>query len=108
MAPQQVLTIRPTTKDKLDAITSGGGKVPATLTQADLKKDLPEKASDSHSSTEACYTCVTQRNPPQSSPAASMVGLFQEIPRWKLGSVINFATYAEGYPATGDAIYAAN
>jgi hypothetical protein len=107
MATQKVLTVSPTTKDKLDAITSGGGKVPATLTQTDLGKDLPEKASDGHASTEACYTCVTQRTPPQSSPAAIMVGLFQEISRWKLGSVINCATYAEGYPAPGDAIYAA-
>jgi hypothetical protein len=77
------------------------------LTQEDLGKDLPEKASNGHSSTETCYTCVTERTPPQSSPAAIMIGLFQTIPRWKLGSVINFATYAEGYPAPGDAIYAA-
>lgn len=108
MASQKVLTIRPTTKDKLNAINSGGGKVPTTLSEADLKKDLPEKASDGHPSAEACYTCVTQRYPPQSSPSAIMVGLFEEIPRWKYGSVINFATYAEGYPAPGDAIYAAN
>lgn len=37
-----------------------------------------------------------------------MVGLFKQIPRWKYDSVINFATYADGYPAPGDAIYAAN
>ncbi|KAH8757139.1 matrix metallo proteinase-11 [Hyaloscypha sp. PMI_1271] len=107
MATQKVLTTPPTTKDKLDAIIAGGGEVPATLTQEDLAKDLPEKASDGHSSKGACYTCVTERTPPQSSPAAIMIGLFQTIPRWKLGSVINFATYAEGYPAPGDAIYAA-
>jgi hypothetical protein len=108
MASQKVLSVRPTTKDKLDAINSGGGKVPATLTQADLKKDLPEKAFHEHSSQGLSYTCVTELNPPKSSPAAIMVGLFEEIPRWKFGSVINFATYAEGYPAPGDAIYAAN
>lgn len=37
-----------------------------------------------------------------------MVGLWEQIPRWEYGSVINFATYADGYPAPGDAIYAAN
>jgi hypothetical protein len=37
-----------------------------------------------------------------------MTGLWEQIPRWKYGSVINFATYADGYPAPGDAIYAAN
>jgi hypothetical protein len=37
-----------------------------------------------------------------------MVGLWEQITRWKYGSVINFATYADGYPAPGNAIYAAN
>lgn len=108
MAPQKVLTVLPTTKQKLQAIKLAGGKVPATLTEADLKKDLPEKAPNAPSSGEASYTCVTQRTPPRSSPAAIMVGLWEQIPRWKYGSVINYATYADGYPAPGDAIYAAN
>jgi len=110
MAPQRVLTLQPVTKheQKLQAIKIAGGKAPATLTEADLKKDLPEKAPDVPSSGEASYTCVTQRAHQSSSPAAIMVGLSEQIPRWKLGSVINFATYADGYPAPGDAIYAAN
>ncbi|OAA46437.1 matrix metalloproteinase-11 [Beauveria brongniartii RCEF 3172] len=108
MASQNALTDSSTTKQKLQVINNAGGKVPATLTQADLKKDLPHKASDAPSDGEPAYTCVTQRNAPRSSPAAILVGMFQEIPRWKIGSVINFAAYAEGYPAPGDAIYAAN
>lgn len=108
MSSQKVLTATSTTKQKLQVIHHAGGKVPATLTGADLRKDLPEKASDAPSAGEPSYTCVTQRNAPRSSPAAIMVGLWEEIPRWKYGSVINFATYADGYPAPGDAIYAAN
>lgn len=110
MAPQKVLTVLPTTKheQKLQAIKLAGDKALATLTEEDLKKNLPEKAADEPSTEEAFYTCVTQLDPPLSSPAAIMVGLFGQIPRWKHGSVINFATYADGYPAPGDAIYAAN
>ncbi|OAA82581.1 Metallopeptidase, catalytic domain protein [Akanthomyces lecanii RCEF 1005] len=108
MASQIRLTVPSTTKQKLEVINLAGGKVPATLTEADLRKDLPQKASDAPSDGEPSYTCVTERNPPRSSPAAIMVGLWEEIPRWKNGSVINFATYADGYPAPGDAIYAAN
>ena len=92
----------------LQAIKVAGDKAPATLTEADLKKDLPEKAPDVPPSGEASYTCVTERAPPRSSPTAIMVGLWEQIPRWKYGSVINFATYADGYPAPGVAIYAAN
>ncbi|KAM3437994.1 hypothetical protein MY4824_003441 [Beauveria thailandica] len=108
MASQNVPTVSSTTKQKLEVINNAGGKVPATLTEADLKLDLPQKASDAPSDGEPVYTCVTQRNAPRSSPAAILVGLFEEIPRWKVGSVINFAAYADGYPAPGDAIYAAN
>lgn len=108
MVSQDVLTVPPSMKQKLQVINLSGGETPATLTEADLRKDLPQKASNAPSGGEASYTCVTQRNPPRSSPAAIMVGLGEEIPRWKNGSVINFATYADGYPAPGDAIYAAN
>ncbi|KAM3517363.1 hypothetical protein NHJ13051_009049 [Beauveria bassiana] len=108
MASQNVLTVSSNTKQKLQVINHAGGKAPATLSKADLKKDLEQKAPDAPSNGEPVYTCVTQRNAPRSSPAAIMVGLFEEIPRWKAGSVINFAAYADGYPAPGDAIYAAN
>jgi len=109
MATQETLTVlSTTTKQKLDAIESAGTPTPATLTEADLRKNLEEKAPNAAPSNETTYTCVTQRDPPRSSPAAIMVGLFQQIPRWKYNSVINFATYSTGYPAPGDAIYAAN
>lgn len=97
----------PTTKQRLQALELAGVKPLATLTEADLQKDLPEKASDAPSGGEASYPCVTQSTPPRSSPASIMVGLWEQIPRWKIGSVIKFATYTDGYPAPGDAIYAA-
>lgn len=52
------------------------------------------------------YNCVTERFDP-SSVASILVGLFTEIPRWKYGSVINFAAYAGGYPQPEDAQFAA-
>lgn len=108
MATQSILPIHLTTKEKLEAIKQAGNKVPVTLTEADLKQNLPPGQVDAPSDAEPSYTCVTERNPPNSSPASIMIGLGAQIPRWKFGSVINFATYAEGYPAPGDAIYAAN
>jgi hypothetical protein len=106
MTSQEILTVPPTTKQKLETIKFVGGKTPATLTETDLKKELPEEASNEQPSEGVSYTCITQLNPPESSPAAIMVGMGQEIPRWKYGSVINFAAYSDGYPAPGDAIYA--
>ncbi|KAH7130718.1 matrix metallo proteinase-11 [Dendryphion nanum] len=109
MSQQGALTeLSISTKEKLEAIISVGGQVPATLSEEDLQQHLPEKASDIPKSDDYTYTCVTQRGAPQASPAAILVGLFEQIPRWKFGSVINFATYSDGYPAPGDAIYAAN
>jgi len=52
------------------------------------------------------YNCVTERFDP-SSVASILVGLFTEIPRWKHGSTIKFATYAGGYPQPADAQFAA-
>ncbi|VUC32557.1 unnamed protein product [Clonostachys rosea] len=52
------------------------------------------------------YNCVTEKFD-TSSVASILVGLFTEIPRWKYGSVVNFATYANGYPNADDAKYAA-
>lgn len=52
------------------------------------------------------YNCVTERFDP-SSVASILVGLFTEIPRWKHGSTIKFATYAGGYPQPGEAQFAA-
>lgn len=110
MAAQRALRVSSPTKheQKVQALKIAGDKAPATLTEPDLKKALPEKAPDAPSSKTASYTCITELAPPEASPAAIMVGLFEQIPRWKYGSVINFATYSEGFPAPGDAIYAAN
>jgi hypothetical protein len=55
---------------------------------------------------QAKYTCVTEKFD-TSSVASILVGLFTEIPRWKYGSVVNYATYANGYPNPDDAKYAA-
>lgn len=44
---------------------------------------------------------------PEAGVLDAYVGLFGTIPRWVKGSVINFAAYAGGYPAAGDAVYAA-
>lgn len=52
------------------------------------------------------YNCITERFDP-SSVASILVGLFTEIPRWKYGSIINFAAYAGGYPQPADAQFAA-
>lgn len=116
MASQEVLTVLPTTEQKLQSIKLVGEKDLVTLTEEDLKKKLPEEASGLTSGNVASYTCVTQRTPPTSSPdaispddispAAIMVGLGKRIPRWKYGSVIKYAAYAKGYPGDGDAVYA--
>lgn len=103
MTSQELLTdLSVSTREKLDALKNAGVQAPATLSEADLQQDLP--VTDVPHREETTYTCVTQLNAPQSSPAAIMVGLFEQIPRWKFGSVINFATYSEGYPSPGDAI----
>lgn len=44
---------------------------------------------------------------PKAGVLDAYVGLFGTIPRWVKGSVINFAAYAGGYPAAGDAVFAA-
>ncbi len=39
--------------------------------------------------------------------ASILIGVFNEIPRWKPGSIVNFAAYAGGYLGAGDAQFAA-
>jgi hypothetical protein len=55
----------------------------------------------------ADYNCVTEPPFDPSSAASILVGLFREFPRWKPGSTINFAAYADGYPEPEDAEFAA-
>lgn len=82
----------------------GDGEL-ATLSAEDLKNP-PEQSKAPPTTTEPSYTCVTELSDP-SSVASIVVGLFTHVPRWKLDSVINFATYAGGYPTPADAVYAA-
>lgn len=57
--------------------------------------------------------CATEQPAPlnligHADPLALQVGYYGDIPRWKPGSVIQFATYASGYPGAGDSAFAAN
>jgi hypothetical protein len=70
------------------------------------KKPSTNNSTTGNGNLQAKYTCVTEKFD-TSSVASILVGLFTEIPRWKYGSVINFATYANGYPSPDDAKYAA-
>ncbi|GFG19230.1 unnamed protein product [Aspergillus udagawae] len=54
--------------------------------------------------------CITQEPVPQNikhDPAAIMVGLGTEVPRWKPGSVIKWTAWKMGYDSQEDANYAA-
>jgi hypothetical protein len=70
------------------------------------KKSSTTNTTTGNGNLQAKYTCVTEKFD-TSSVASILVGLFTEIPRWKYGSVVNYATYANGYPNTDDAKYAA-
>lgn len=55
-------------------------------------------------------TCITQDPIPQNlrhDPAAIMVGMKNNVPRWKLGSVVKWSAWQMGYDSPGDANYAA-
>lgn len=52
-------------------------------------------------------SCMSQSPQAANKPAAAVIGLLKEIPRWVRGSVVNFAAYTEGYPNRDDAVYAA-
>jgi hypothetical protein len=58
------------------------------------------------------YTCSTQKSIPQTvepfNPAAIMLGLSVNIPRWKKGSTVNWAASYTDYPTPSHATYAAN
>ncbi|KAJ6024639.1 hypothetical protein N7540_005436 [Penicillium herquei] len=57
-----------------------------------------------------CPVCITQESVPRnlkSDPAAIMVGLESEIPRWEPGSVVKWTAWQGGYDAPADATHAA-
>ncbi|KAJ9612593.1 hypothetical protein H2200_004190 [Cladophialophora chaetospira] len=82
-----------------------GDKALSTLTADQLRKK-PDEPSVPEDSSGLSYSCVTELGSDQT--ASIVVGLGRTIPRWKPGSTVNYATYADGYPSTDDAIYAAN
>ncbi|KIW71696.1 hypothetical protein PV04_03831 [Phialophora macrospora] len=107
MAAPRVLSVRPGSRQEAiqQAQQALGDRAPATLTADQLKKK-PDEPKGVPESSELSYTCVTEMESEQ--VASIVVGLGRTIPRWKPGSVINYATYADGYPSQEDAIYAAN
>ncbi|ERF74064.1 hypothetical protein EPUS_08112 [Endocarpon pusillum Z07020] len=111
MAALDVLTVQPESKhakrnDAIKVVQQALGDAElATLSLEDLENP-PEPSKASPTPTGPSYTCVTEL-PDPSSVASILVGFFDHTPRWKLNSVINFATYAHGYPTPADAVYAA-
>lgn len=54
--------------------------------------------------------CITQESVPRnlkSDPAAIMVGLESEVPRWEPGSVVKWTAWQSGYDSPADATHAA-
>ncbi|KAJ9661436.1 hypothetical protein H2198_002004 [Neophaeococcomyces mojaviensis] len=100
------VTVQPAswTSQKSDILKTAETKI-ETLTLNDLKNP-PKETEAPAPPTQPAYTCITQEANP-ASVASIVVGLFTSIPRWKLGSTINFATSATGYPTPADAVYAA-
>ena len=91
-----------------------GAHALAVLDPSKEEKDQKD-AAHKHESTpklDSSPVCMTQDPvPPQfgeSDPLQIFIGLFTSIARWKKGKTVNFAAYANGYPAAGDAVYAAN
>ncbi|CAI6089045.1 hypothetical protein V2G26_002522 [Clonostachys chloroleuca] len=70
------------------------------------KKPSATNSTTGNGNLQGQYTCVTEKFD-TGSVASILVGMLNEIPRWKYGSVVNFATYANGYPNPDDAKYAA-
>lgn len=100
------VTVQPASgcSQKRDVLKTAETKI-KTLSLDDLK--IPPKETEAPTPPAApAYNCITQEANPVSS-ASIVVGLFTSIPRWKLGSTVNFATSADGFPTPADAVYAA-
>lgn len=106
MSTQVVVQPTSSSAQKTEVLDSAETKL-KTLSAEDLKHPPKETKAEPAGPTGPAYSCITQRGDPIST-ASIVVGLFTSIPRWKLGSVINFATSADGYPTPADAVYAAN
>ena len=100
------VTVQPASgsSQKSDVIKNAETKI-ETLTLDNLENP-PKETEAPAPPTGPAYTCITEEANPV-SVASIVVGLFTSIPRWKLGSIINFATSATGYPTPADAVYAA-
>jgi hypothetical protein len=83
-----------------------GNKAFSTLTWDQITK-APQQPDQARQPDVRTYNCITEREPDRHSVASIVVGIDNVAPRWKPGSTINFATYADGYPNASDAAYAA-
>ncbi|KAL8765137.1 MAG: hypothetical protein Q9209_007695 [Squamulea sp. 1 TL-2023] len=78
----------------------------ATVKLPEVAKDVPE----ANATLPAIPPCITQNATPRNlrwDPAAIMVGVDTEVPRWKPGSVIKWTAWRMGYDSEEDAEYAA-
>lgn len=82
---------------------------PQALETVDLPK-LPKAVSDVTKTLPSIPPCITQKPIPRNlknDPAAIMVGMELEIPRWKPGSVVKWTAWRMGYDSQEDADFAA-
>jgi len=110
------------TRDFIDSVNTSLNA--ETLKVVDPKKCQPKSDADilneiksENQETKLSFQppCRTQSMLPQNlsklpksgDPLSIFVGMFGAIPRWKKGSTVNFAAYANGYLAPQDAVYAA-
>ena len=105
MASQVTVPAPADASSKSDVLNAIHTKI-ETLSLSDLSKPPPDVEPAAPEPSGPQYTCITQEADPVST-ASIVVGLFKTIPRWKLGSTINFAVSATGYPTPADAVYAA-
>lgn len=107
MSAPRVFSARPGSKQEAihAAEEALGDKALATLTAEQLKKK-PDEPTGPEESSGLTYSCVTELG--SDRIASIVVGVGRTIPRWKPGSTVNYATYADDYTSTDDAIYAAN
>lgn len=96
-----------------ELIQSVGEDYLATITPPPDAANYKGEATDTPADGLPIPQCATEKPAPlnlegHGSPLALQVGFYGDIPRWKPGSVIQYATYAGGYPTLEDAKYAAN
>jgi hypothetical protein len=104
MAMQMALTSKQAVRAKAGKLL--GNKAFSTLNWDQIAK-APKEPNLVSRPGDRTYHCATEREPDSQSVASIVVGIDSVAPRWKPGSKINFATYADGYPSSSDAAYAA-